>query len=87
MKRILPLIIALVVPVWVACSPDKLNREMHELVNSKEHDPMLFGWWQSQNNDDQLLFFDEVDYKFIHGNIDDEGNFVVSYIRVEKLLY
>ncbi len=74
MKRFLLLVIAL--SFLCSCSVEKQNREMHEFIRSKEHDPLLIGWWKSNGTDNQYLLFDDVDYKLIHGEMDSNMNLI-----------
>ncbi len=74
MKRFIHIVIAFA--FLCSCSADKLNIEMHEIINSKEHDPLLIGWWKFNNSDNEYLLFDDVNYELIIGEKDDKGNLV-----------
>ena len=62
MKRYL-LTFLLIIPFLGACSKDAKNQEMLDLVNGKDHDSRLFGWWQSTDDNTRYLFFDDSSFK------------------------
>ncbi len=57
MMRKLLIVLLVVVPLVTACSKDAANREMLAMVNSKEHDPRLFGWWKSLEDETQHIYY------------------------------
>lgn len=64
MKRIAILLIsALAVLAVFACSKEKQNERMHEMVRNKEHDPLLFGWWNSLNKEDHFIIYETDPFK------------------------
>lgn len=60
-KHLLTLL--LIIPIIGACSKNSQNQEMQDLVNSKEHDSQLFGWWQRADENTQYIFFDDSLFK------------------------
>ncbi|MBR0299093.1 MAG: hypothetical protein IJQ93_02105 [Bacteroidales bacterium] len=64
MMRKLLIVLLVVVPLVTACSKDAANREMLAMVNSKEHDPRLFGWWKSLEDESiYYIYFDAITFK------------------------
>lgn len=63
MRKLL-IVLLVVVPLVTACSKDAANREMLAMVNSKEHDPRLFGWWKSLEDESiYYIYFDAITFK------------------------
>lgn len=79
MKRFIILLIA-ICPFILTCSKDVKNQEMLEMVNSKEHDPGLFGWWQRSDDITQYILFDESSFKKELYYIN-EDNVLVQYAK------
>ena len=48
---------------------------MHDYIKSKEHDEALYGWWQSSNDSNQYLLFEDKDFKLVDGIITEDGVF------------
>ena len=64
MMRKLLIVLLVVVPLVTACSKDAANREMLAMVNGSEHDPRLFGWWKSLEDESiYYIFFDAITFK------------------------
>ena len=64
MMRKLLIVLLVVVPLVTACSKDAANREMLAMVNSKEHDPRLFGWWERLRDESvYYIYFDTITFK------------------------
>lgn len=73
MRSFLISILALI--LTSSCSRDLINQEMHDYIKSKEHDEALYGWWQSSNDSNQYLLFEDKDFKLVDGIITEDGVF------------
>ncbi len=49
----------------ISCSGEKQNAGLAEYLRNQEHDPALVGWWQSVNDPDEYLCFDDADFRQI----------------------
>lgn len=78
MKKI-ALIFLLCIPFFNACSKIEENKDMHEFIRNQEHDPMLFGWWQLIQDEQEFLFFDNDPFKLINALINQEGILTESH--------
>lgn len=56
-----------------SCSRDLINQEMHDYIKTKEHDEALYGWWQSCNDSNQYLLFEDKEFKLLYGRITEDG--------------
>ena len=56
------LISVLAIILTSSCSRDIINQEMHDYIKTKEHDESLYGWWQSCDDPNQYLLFEDKDF-------------------------
>lgn len=73
MKK-LAILIVLILPLFSSCHKLK-NERMMDLVQSKEHDPRLIGWWESVNAQEKYyIYFDgKTEWEKKTYRIDEEG--------------
>ncbi len=43
------------------------------MVRSKEHDERLFGWWQFCNDENEYIYYDDIEYKEFYGIRNEDG--------------
>lgn len=92
MKGFKSITFILCVFIFTSCV-EKTNKEMHEMVQSKEHDERLYGWWQLINNEKQYNFFDNVEFKFLsgerkyNGDIEKKTSYYYWYTESDNTLY
>ena len=73
------LISVLAIILTSSCSRDIINQEMHDYVKTKEHDESLYGWWQSSDDPNQYLLFEDKDFKLVDGIISEDGIFTSKH--------
>jgi len=66
--------ILLVALLLSSCTGKKQNTYLAEFLKTHEHDPALIGWWESVKDPDEMLFFDDTDFRQIKARPNSSDN-------------